>query len=187
MLLHEAVRAARKDLGLSQKKLAEAVGIQRRQLATLENGGNVTLATIRKVIAHLPNLESFTIDAVKVEVSDEPRFSEGMFGEGLTMLAFTLEAIAARIRDGGSPPTSRDLATLREVNKLLGTSIEDSAKRMAAAPPPTPAAAEPAAAPSRRDRRPHTLRAAMRAMRRVGWVTAVDRGTSEDRGGRQEG
>jgi transcriptional regulator with XRE-family HTH domain len=68
MLLHEAVQSARKNLGLSQKRLAELAGIQRKQLATLEKGGNVTLATLRKVLAHLPNLETFSLDTVTATV-----------------------------------------------------------------------------------------------------------------------
>lgn len=61
MQLHEAVKKARKELGLTQAKLAELAGIERKQLSVLENGGNVTLSTVRKVIAHLPNMQSFTI------------------------------------------------------------------------------------------------------------------------------
>ena len=68
MLLHEAVQKARTDLGLSQKKLAELAGIQRKQLATLEKGGNITLATLRKILAHLPNLETFNFDVATATV-----------------------------------------------------------------------------------------------------------------------
>jgi transcriptional regulator with XRE-family HTH domain len=68
MLLHEAVKKARKDLRLSQKSLADLAGIQRKQLATLETGGNITLATKRKVLAHLPNLETFSLGAVTAMV-----------------------------------------------------------------------------------------------------------------------
>jgi predicted transcriptional regulator len=68
MVLPEAVKKARKDLRLSQKRLAELAGIQRKQLATLESGGNITLATLRKVLIHLPNLETFSLDAVSATV-----------------------------------------------------------------------------------------------------------------------
>ncbi|HYI09157.1 MAG TPA: helix-turn-helix domain-containing protein [Thermoanaerobaculia bacterium] len=68
MQLSEAVRRARAELGLSQKKLSEMAGIQRRQLATLEGGGNVTLSTLTKVLSQLPNLESFTIQGVTAKV-----------------------------------------------------------------------------------------------------------------------
>src|SRR5881392_2873545 len=71
MLLHEAVKKARKDLKLSQKSLADLAGIQRKQLTTLETGGNITLATLRKVLAQLPNLETFSLDAVTATVLRE--------------------------------------------------------------------------------------------------------------------
>jgi len=64
MELHEEIRRARKDLGLSQDRLAELCGIQRRQLSILERGGNVTLNTLRKVIGFLPNLQEFTFEQV---------------------------------------------------------------------------------------------------------------------------
>lgn len=71
MQLHEAVKRARAELGYSRKRLAELAGVQRKQLATLEAGGNVTLATIRKVLAQLPNLESFTIETATGKVTHE--------------------------------------------------------------------------------------------------------------------
>src|SRR6185436_17941899 len=106
MQLHEAVRAARMELKLSQKKLAEQAKIQRRQLATLEKGGNVTLNTVRKVLAQLPNLETFTIDAVNVDVRlrEPPPFDATKFGETVEMLAQTLESLGKRLQQG-QPPT----------------------------------------------------------------------------------
>jgi transcriptional regulator with XRE-family HTH domain len=67
MELHEEIRRARKELGLSQERLAELCGIQRRQLSILERGGNVTLNTLRKVIGFLPNLEQFTFEQVRMK------------------------------------------------------------------------------------------------------------------------
>ena len=65
MQLHEAIKKARKELGMSQQKLAGLAGIERKQLSVLENGGNVTLATVRKIVAHLPNMQPFTIGEAK--------------------------------------------------------------------------------------------------------------------------
>lgn len=62
--LHEEIRRARKDLDLSQEQLAALAGIQRRQLSTLERGGNVTLATLRKVVRLLPNLKEFKFEHI---------------------------------------------------------------------------------------------------------------------------
>lgn len=120
MLLHEAVRAARMELKLSQKKLAEQAKIQRRQLATLEKGGNVTLATVRKVLAQLPNLETFTLDAVNVNVTLKapPPFDPAKFGETVELLAQTLETLGKRLQQG-QPPTAEEIETLHEVNVSL--------------------------------------------------------------------
>jgi len=116
MMLHDAIRYARMELGLSQKKLAEQAGIQRRQLATLEKGGNVTLATVRKVLAHLPNLERFSLDTVQVDVDmqtpaaavDIKQVSEAiqMMGRALQRLGDTLEQ--------GTQPTDEDTAILEQ-------------------------------------------------------------------------
>ena len=68
MQLHEEIRRARKELRLSQAELAKLSGVQRRQLSSLENGRNVTLRTVRKVLAHLPNIQRFTLAPANVEV-----------------------------------------------------------------------------------------------------------------------
>jgi transcriptional regulator with XRE-family HTH domain len=126
MLMHEAVRKARRELGLSQKRLAELAGIQRRQVATLEAGGNVTLATIRKVIAQLPNLEAFTLDGVKVTVggTTPSAVANEMFSEAMEMLAIALKSLAARAAEGGAP-TDADIAALKRVNSVIQASIEE--------------------------------------------------------------
>ena len=81
MELHEEIRRARKDLDLSQARLAELCGIQRRQLSILENGGNVTLNTLRKVISFLPNLKEFTFEQIRMKPQyiDIPPFDWGNF------------------------------------------------------------------------------------------------------------
>lgn len=86
MLLHDAIHHARIELKLSQKKLSEMAGVQRRQLSTLEKGGNVTLSTLRKVMAQLPNLESFTIDAVRADVTRKPALDEAYFEQTIELL-----------------------------------------------------------------------------------------------------
>lgn len=123
MLLHEAVRKARKDLGLSQQKLADAAGIQRRQLATLEQGGNVTLATVRKVLGQLPNLETFTLDTIKVQISeaDSSRIAADMFGRSLEMLGFTLRNIGARMQGGQT--TEQDLAAVKKLVTIFSNTV----------------------------------------------------------------
>lgn len=68
-MIHESVRQARIDRGLSQVELAELAGVPRERVRTLEKGGNVTLQTFEKIVAQLPNLKELTIGGVRVAVS----------------------------------------------------------------------------------------------------------------------
>ena len=81
-MLHEEVRRARRELNLTQEELAKRAGVQRRQLSSLENGKNVTLKTVRKIIEVLPNLQSFTLAAAEVEV--EPAAPSAHYWEEVT-------------------------------------------------------------------------------------------------------
>ena len=67
MELHEEIRRARVEMQLTQDQLATLSGVQRRQISILENGGNVTLSTLRKVIRWLPNLEEFDFEQVRMK------------------------------------------------------------------------------------------------------------------------
>jgi len=57
--LHEQIRAARNLHGLSQQKLANLAGVARSVLQRLEDGDNVGIRTIEKVIAPLPERLTF--------------------------------------------------------------------------------------------------------------------------------
>lgn len=124
MLLHEAVQKARKDLHLSQKKLAEMAGIQRRQLATLEQGGNVTLATLRKVLAQLPNLETFSLDAVTATVRRHVPHEEQMkaVDSAMNLLGEALRDMIGRIAQG-QPPSEESMEALRKATTTMGESV----------------------------------------------------------------
>lgn len=114
------------DLKLSQKKLAEMAGIQRRQLATLESGGNVTLNTLRKVLVHLPNLESFEIEGVDVQVmSPQQQFDDQKFNQAMSLMVSALAGISSALTTG-APPSPKELHALRQVNKLIYESIGDT-------------------------------------------------------------
>jgi predicted transcriptional regulator len=118
MNLPEAVRRARTELGLSQKRLSELSGVQRRQLATLESGGNVTLSTLRKVLAQLPNLESFTIETVTASVRSEPAEAfQKRVREAMRLIASTLQNVADSIATNGI--SDEELAALRRYNAAL--------------------------------------------------------------------
>lgn len=120
MQLHEAIKKARKELGLTQQKLAELADIERKQLSILENGGNVTLATIRKIVAHLPNMEPFTIGQTMGTVfpamspqakADVAEVAAQTLG---TLLRTLLGALAA-----GRLPNEEDAKVLDEGNRAI--------------------------------------------------------------------
>jgi transcriptional regulator with XRE-family HTH domain len=116
MLLHEAVKKARKDLKLSQKSLAELAGIQRKQLATLETGGNITLATLRKVLVHLPNLETFSLDAVTATVRRQvpPEEQFQAVKTAFDLLGEAIQGFVTKVSDGQQLDES-DVEALRRV------------------------------------------------------------------------
>ena len=134
MLLHEAVKKARKDLKLSQKSLAELAGIQRKQLATLETGGNITLATLRKVLVHLPNLETFSLDAVSATVLRHvpPEEQFRAVKTAFDLLGDALRDFVTKVNDGQQPDES-DVEAFRRVTdtfeKGLGYDDEDLRRR----------------------------------------------------------
>lgn len=111
MELHEEIRRARKDLGLSQDRLAELCGIQRRQLSILERGGNVTLSTLRKVIGFLPNLQEFTFEQVRMKPSyiDYPPFEWTLFYANLHNFQKTLEDVSTAIKTWLDNPPGKDV------------------------------------------------------------------------------
>src|ERR1051325_1617188 len=124
MLWYDAIRAARNDMGYSQKRLAELAKVQRRQLATLESGGNVTLSTLRKVLAQLPNLTSFTMDGVHVDVLHADPLSDPEYFQSITMMFDAFEGLAKSLiaHRKASP---RDVAALRAANMRFGTRFDE--------------------------------------------------------------
>lgn len=66
-MLQNEIRQARIDLGLSQAELARVAGVPRERLRQLETGGNVTLETLQKVLAQLPNLKTITLGATELQ------------------------------------------------------------------------------------------------------------------------
>src|SRR5438105_3522601 len=65
-MIGDDIRAARVAHQLSQARLAVLSGVPRARLRQLEDGGNVTLETLRKVVAQLPNLRSVSLGAVEI-------------------------------------------------------------------------------------------------------------------------
>lgn len=111
MELHEEIRRARKDLGLSQDRLAELCGIQRRQLSILERGGNVTLNTLRKVIGFLPNLEDFTFEQVRMKPTyiDYPPFEWSLFYANMFTFQKSVEQLNTTLKAWLDNPPGKDV------------------------------------------------------------------------------
>ena len=102
MNLPESSRHARKELGLSQAALARLSSVQRKQISMLEKGGNVTMETLRRVLRHLPNLLTFTLETTTVEVKpaqSEP-WKQGAVAAA-TFLAKACQHVIDRVGGGG--------------------------------------------------------------------------------------
>jgi transcriptional regulator with XRE-family HTH domain len=72
MTLHEELRRAREEAGLTQTQLAALTGIPRNQIARAERGENITLDTLRKIVVHLPIRELSLLETVKLTVDYFP-------------------------------------------------------------------------------------------------------------------
>lgn len=64
MLVGEAIRKARQAKSLSQEQLGEMVGVQKAQISRLENGKNLTLATIGRLFKALNQEVSLEIPTI---------------------------------------------------------------------------------------------------------------------------
>lgn len=68
MALHDELRQARINHGLTQVELARRAGVPRSQLKILEKGGNVTLSTLLKILSQLPELKTLTLGPVDLQL-----------------------------------------------------------------------------------------------------------------------
>ena len=64
MLVGEAIRKARQARSLSQEQLGEMVGVQKAQISRLENGKNLTIATIARLFKALNQQVSLDIPSI---------------------------------------------------------------------------------------------------------------------------
>ena len=132
--LHEEIRRARKALGLSQERLAELCGIQRRQLSSLERGGNVTLNTLRKVMGLLPNLEQFTFEQVRMKPTyiDYPPFEWTLFYLRMSEFQQVLEGLNTTLKTWLANPPSKDVPPelLEQRTTTIATEILKSYARL---------------------------------------------------------
>lgn len=92
MALHDELRAARIAAELTQTQLAERAGIPRNQIVRAEKGENITLETLRQIVAHLP-LESLTLlEKLRLDFDYVPQ-PERLYYESLKCLRASLDAL----------------------------------------------------------------------------------------------
>ncbi|HJQ39370.1 MAG TPA: helix-turn-helix transcriptional regulator [Thermoanaerobaculia bacterium] len=65
-MIHEEVKQARMAAGLSVTEVARLADIPRKQVYALEDGANVTLDTVRRIVAVIPNLHRVTLGGLDV-------------------------------------------------------------------------------------------------------------------------
>ncbi len=94
MGLHESVRQARIDSGLSQQKVAKTAKVPRSQLQKLENGQNVTLDTFLKILSALPNLQRLSLGPTELQLKSVDVFE---LRDRLTDLISAAAAVLAAI------------------------------------------------------------------------------------------
>lgn len=144
MDLHEELRSAREKAGLSQQTLADLAGIPRNQIVRAERGENITIDTLRKIVAHLPLTELTLMDtrAFRVDIIPEP---EKLFLAALENLIHLSEAMGPAIRlaaqaslasemarqsmDPPPPPRADPLAFLRGMERVA-SEIQELGKEM---------------------------------------------------------
>lgn len=132
-MLHEQIRQARIDHGLTQSELARRAGIPRDRLRQFENGENITLETLMKILAQLPNLESVTLGAVQartgtIDVADVRDALAEWLESGRRLLTLLERAVPAPLPGGGgatrhegSAPVSAELeARLARIEARIG-------------------------------------------------------------------
>lgn len=64
-LIGASIKAARKSMNLTQKELGERVGVQTAQISKIENGRNLTISTIVRVLNALGLSADFSIEGVQ--------------------------------------------------------------------------------------------------------------------------
>jgi transcriptional regulator with XRE-family HTH domain len=85
MLIHDQLRLAREQIGLSQAKLAALTGLSRNQIVRAEAGENITLDTLRRIMVHLPLEEVTLLERVKMKVDYLNPAEKMFFGIGETL------------------------------------------------------------------------------------------------------
>lgn len=127
-MLNEDIRQARVAAGLSQAELARRAGITRKQLRFAEEGGNITVDTLRKIAAMLPNLKRMSLGEAELTTAS-PDLEEAR------RAALDLFDVAKRLMAalGAAPPSERlpdrKPPELGPVGAVRHNSMEDHERR----------------------------------------------------------
>ncbi len=95
MLVHDQLRQAREQAGLSQAKLAALTGLSRNQIVRAEQGENITLDTLRRIMVHLPLDEVTLLERVKIKVDYLNPAEKMFFGIGETLSHLIMATLSA--------------------------------------------------------------------------------------------
>src|SRR5215210_8063346 len=96
MFLHEELRKAREEAGLTQAQLAKLAGIPRNQIVRAEKGDNITLDTLRTIAAHLP-VTSLTLMENVMLTADLLPHPHKIYLGAMATLAHMTEALGAAL------------------------------------------------------------------------------------------
>jgi len=102
-MLHDEVRQARIDAGLSVMQVAELAGVPRKRIYELERGANVTLETLRRIVAVIPGLTHVTLGGMRMAASNVNE-------DEIRRAALDLFDVAKRLMLAVGPP-SRNAST----------------------------------------------------------------------------
>jgi transcriptional regulator with XRE-family HTH domain len=91
-MLHDDIKRARMAAGLSVAEVARAAGLPRQRVYSLERGENVTVDTIRRIVAAIPNLR-----VTLGEPEPEPEPANGVDLDAARRAAFGLFDVATQL------------------------------------------------------------------------------------------
>lgn len=114
-MIHDEMREARIAAGLSVMELAKRAKVPRQRVYEMEKGGNVTLETLRRIAAALPNLQRVTLGGMEIVTANADL-------EEARRAALDLFDVAKRLMSalGASGPAHTSIGAVR-----YGGSTED--------------------------------------------------------------
>lgn len=159
------IRAARMARGLTQQKTAKEAHVSRRQLAILEQGGNVSVQFLLKIANYL-RLTTLPIDGRVKLVSGRGGFDLVEFSRALDLMEGGIEYLRFVAMTAALPPTEQ--ATLKDTPAVMAfverhvadrdglVRLEEAIRRLsmerAATPPAAPEASRTEAVKRRRQK-----------------------------------